>query len=33
MGFGDVFELELSDPTLGRKLSHRYSVATLPIVD
>jgi hypothetical protein len=32
MSSGDVFELELHDPVLGRTLKHRYSVASLPVV-
>src|SRR5207245_1823081 len=31
MGFGDMFEIELSDPRLQRRLSHQYLVKTLPI--
>jgi len=27
---GGLFEMELEDPVLGRKLTHRYSVAALP---
>ncbi len=28
----DRFDVELEDPVLGRKLSHGYSVETLPVV-
>jgi hypothetical protein len=27
----EVFEMELEDPVLGRKIAHRYSITTLPI--
>lgn len=27
----DAFEMELEDPVLGRKITHRYSIKTLPI--
>ena len=27
----DVFEIELDDPLLGRKLGHRYEIRTLPV--
>jgi hypothetical protein len=26
----DVFEMELDDPVLGRKLAHRYAIVQLP---
>jgi hypothetical protein len=28
----DVFEFELEDPVRGRKISHRYSISTLPVL-
>ena len=28
----DVFEVELDDPVLGRKIQHRYGVRTLPVL-
>jgi hypothetical protein len=28
----DVFEFELDDPVLGRKIAHRYSIRTLPVL-
>ena len=28
----DVFEFELDDPVLGRKIAHRYRVANLPVL-
>ncbi|AMP09931.1 hypothetical protein CAter282_2177 [Collimonas arenae] len=31
MGFGECFEMELSDPRLQRSLTHRYNVVSLPI--
>lgn len=27
----DEFEMEINDPTLGRRLSHRYRIETLPV--
>ena len=33
MGPADLFEMELEDPVLGRKLRHRYKVRTLPYSD
>jgi hypothetical protein len=27
----DAYELEIEDPVLGRRISHRYSVSTLPV--
>ncbi|MGM0602048.1 MAG: DUF2848 family protein [Bacillota bacterium] len=29
MAFGDRFELELEDPVLGRKISHKYSIKNI----
>jgi hypothetical protein len=31
IGPADEFEMELSDPSLGRRLHHRYRVETLPV--
>jgi len=28
----DVFEVELDDPVLGRKIQHRYGIRTLPVL-
>ena len=28
----EVFEFELDDPVLGRKIHHRYSIRTLPVL-
>ena len=28
----DVFEFELEDPVRGRKIAHRYSISTLPVL-
>jgi Protein of unknown function (DUF2848) len=28
----DVFEFELDDPVLGRKIAHRYGIANLPVL-
>ena len=28
----DVFEFELEDPVRGRKITHRYSISTLPVL-
>jgi hypothetical protein len=28
----DIFEFELEDPVLGRKISHHYRTQTLPVL-
>jgi hypothetical protein len=28
----EVFEVELDDPVLGRKIAHRYSISNLPVL-
>ena len=28
----DVFEVELDDPVLGRKIQHRYGIRRLPVL-
>jgi hypothetical protein len=33
MGPADLFEIELEDPTRGRKLKHSYTTRTLPYSD
>jgi hypothetical protein len=30
VGIGEVFEFEMEDPVLGRKIGHRYSIRRLP---
>ena len=31
IGPADEFEMEMSDPMLGRRISHRYRIETLPV--
>jgi len=31
--FADKFEIELSDPRLGRALTHAYGIEALPLAD
>jgi hypothetical protein len=28
----EVFEVELDDPVLGRKIQHRYRIGTMPVL-
>ena len=30
IAFADRFEMELNDPVLGRRISHAYTISTLP---